>query len=344
MKSIRKSIVNLVIILTAFIGIFFSLTPNIVGATASDVSPQVLKALGNPDEFRNFGLSQGRRGLIYISSKSMDWNYTNSVTSAEASGNYTEEILQKLFEQELSYRIMNPADEINGQLYIMDENSHIIFYGYCKYHISDIQGGQRPKFTVWQYHVYLFSNVDYADIIGIDESGETSRTIENVGVSDGQIRLSNYMAGKENAILAVHFKDGTSLYIRLGDGTKENGATGENVVDFAIDNHYMVKNPSVITITALQERPTVYLQITGESKEVKFDVAGIYTQKAADAVVERPTKVVLSTPEGLPLGEFSLSENNTLNFPRGNYRIRFIWQSFGDPGKFYFSAIDGGNV
>jgi hypothetical protein len=188
----------------------------------------------------------------------------------------------------------------------------------------------------------MFENVQYAEVIAVDETGASLRTIQSLRVVDGHVMVDEYITGKKNGLLVVHYKDGNvnTIYLGTGNTTTPVSQTA-SAGGFAINGHYILQDPDVISITALYERPTVFVTTT-VAKVVTIDVVGVYNDQLGP-VVELPRSVFIQDAEKSSFEQEIELEKNVINLPaNAKLRLRFGWSTFGNPGVFYTGEAEKG--
>jgi hypothetical protein len=319
--------------LVALLGIFAM--PSINASTAT---PAEINALRSSDALRNYALSRAVYGYVQDSCPSLDWNFKDNHSRESTNGTCAEDVLQKLAGVKLSYRITNPNDKITSSAYLLDADMNYLFGGSSTYDV----GGKELKVILYQYQMPMFNNVSSAEVIGTDDSGASVRTIQKITVTSGKAMIDPWITGKSNGLLVLHYKDGSSETINLGNGTVNGDVNVGNSQTTQIDNHYVFEDPAKITITALYDRPTVYFTTSVDSYP-EFDVAGVYSDTQGLTMVEVPETIYVSVDGG---AETTVSIAKVKKFPAGHaYRVRFEWNEFGNPGTFYVGPVyDGKGV
>lgn len=304
-----------------------------------------LPMIQGEDLLRNYALSTVVSGSRHLYSPSMDWNYADSFTSTNVVGTSAEDVLDKLFAAEFKYRISNPADHIEGYVYLYDDVGNLVFYGYARYFLVDLEKGVGPQYNIWLQDISLLSNADSAEILVLGEDGSTARHIP-LDVKSGKIQFPQHYAGAPNGILAVRFNDGTTTTYRLEKPSAQNpGLTTEGDVPlWSVDGHYRIVSsgggiPLKVKIVALYTRPTVTLTVKA-GDVVEFDVTG-YVQDNGREYFERPWGLFL--PEVITPILLNEDGPTTITFPTsGTFRLRFAWDQFGKPHTIYSGPSGGG--
>ncbi len=330
-----NKIVKIIVTMLCIVG--FSL--NIHAQSPSPAIPVAITpivALSSPDALRNYALSKVVRGSVWYYSRSIDWNYTNTSTGTniDYSTNGAERILNDLMGFRYNIRRINTNDPFEGYNYLQDSELNTLFYGYTRFEV-----GEKPNFNIWMQDVPMFDGVKNSEVLFLNEDGETV-TFQHLYVKNGHVMMRPWLAGVPNGILAVHMQDGSSWSMVLSNPAPHivNPETGDGSASYNIQGHYVANtNNTNIRIVELYNRPTVYLETPG-GVYFNFDVTGVYQNESGNVVQERPTALLIDWPNG-SVTEITLNNGPTqVNLPRGNHRIRFKWEHFGQPGAVYWGG------
>lgn len=303
------------------------------------------------DVLRNYALGHVTHGSRAVFAPSIDWDYNESVTHAQVSGNGAEAVLDGLFAIEFKYRLVNPDDTITGYVYLYGENDTTLFFGSASFTAADLEAGRKPQYNVWLQEVPLLelSNVTAAEVLAIDENGQTAKH-HNINVKNGHPLFQPWMAGAPNGILVVRFEDGSLMRYDLSVPVGETpSTTTETASSWKIDAHHIFGKINCqtnecprpvninIKIIELWTRPTVLMEYTA-GQTVTFDVTGL-VQENGNTTFERPFEARFEQVDGPWAGGVLLNRNEpttTGEFPiSGKYRIYFGWEKFALPNTFY---------
>ena len=324
----KFSIVRLIALVAIFVGL------GINTLVAQNVLPIQSQAV-----LREYALSKVTHGSRSVWSDSMVWD-DNSVTSSRMIGNGAEDVLDKLFAVEFKYRLANIADKIQGNVWLYDDQDHLIFYGRAEYTLADLAKGL-PEYGIWLQDVPILSNVENAEVLVLSEDGYTVRR-EQLNVVDGSVMFRSWMSGSPNGILSIRFMDNTVATYNLWSPDGGTPVMNQETLhpSWKIEGHYLFdgdgSGKTMVKIIETYQNPTVFLRFKA-GNSVTFDVGGI-VQDGNNVTLERPISIVVTSLEG-----------KTVKFPYGyemilapgQYRIRFEWKSFGKPGRLYDGPDDG---
>ena len=298
------------------------------------------------DVLREYAMSHVVRGFRDVESPSMIY-VPGQPTYVEVRGASAEDVLKKLFDKEIVYRLANEGDKITGNVWLYDESDNCVFYGYAQYDITVLQKGPGPEYKIWMQNNPILSNVQSAEIIVLGEDGVTVRK-ESLTVNlSGQVMFESYYAGAPNGILSVKFKDGTLATYNLWEPVANTPSDLSESANWKIEGHYVVpasdKDVVVVDILETWTLPTVLIDCKVGQK-FRFNVLGLVTVNGISSF-ERPTSVTL-TPVGnetwATVGPMS-SDSPTEVTPlvAGKNRVHFGWDNFGKPGMLYTGPTDG---
>lgn len=332
----RKYIVGLVTIILMALGF------NLNSAWAQPLPIQ------SRDDLRQFALTSVVRGGRSVDCPSMVWNDPGMLVHTEQVGTSAEEVLDKLFNVELHFKVSNPTDKVNGWVWLNDSKGRLLFYGHTDYLANQMEKGFKPQYNIWMQNTPILEGVESAEVLILNEDGITTRR-ERLKVEQGGALFPEGMSGAMNGILAVRFTDGTvrtwNLWKPLG-GTP--GITTESA-DWKIDGHYNyneVAGDTTVKVIETYLRPTVRLNVS-KMCNVTFDILGIYYDDNGPAF-ERPlsmevTYTALDGVQQETTVELSIDKPSTFGFGKfGEYRFRFNWINFGKPDRIYSGPSDGG--
>lgn len=310
-----------------------------------DISAQTsLPMIQSQDALRNYALGKVVRGGRSVSSQSIDWSYQDSITYVSTNGTGVEDVLEKLFSVDFTYRLINPSDNITGYVWLYDENNNSLFYSN-----TEFKSGTSPRYEIWMNRIPLLTNVSSAEIFALDQDGVTARRYPvDVNYKD-QLLFDYWMAGATNGILVVKFKDGTLTSYMLSNPVATTPAgISEQKSSYKIQGHYVYTDNQkgglpTIKIIETWEKPTVYLEVVTGVIEATFDVIGLVYENG-QPIFERPLSMEVSDETGraekvslLPNGPTTIYGVNP-----GKYRIRFNWNKFGQPNTLYTGPEDNG--
>jgi len=342
MKSIKQFVSLIMVSVIAFVAIpawaQSETTPSGGGGGSSvGVLPFDLSVVQSQDRVREYALKSVVKGSRYVSSDSMDWSYSDSVTSVNVTGTSAEDVLDKLFAVEFAYRLTNPDDTVNGWVYLYDKDGGFIFYGNARYTGSSV-GAEKPAYNIWMQNIPMLSGVESAEVLALDEDGKTARRYQ-LGVDvNGRLLFPSWYAGAPNGILAVRFSDGSLVTYNLADGNGQSpDPTKDTVASYKIDGHHVFKDGKV-KVLETWVRPTVLLDLSSSQTDgsLVVDVMGL-VQDNGQTYFERPTKMVVTLEDGTE-GEVDLNADGPTTFDNvdaAKYRFRFVWENFGKPNTLY---------
>ena len=318
-----------------------------VGAQAIPIAQAL--PVGSADILRNFALGQVTHGSRVVTAPSLDYQWPESITYTSVIGSGAEEVLDKLFDVEFKYRLINPVDTVTGYVYLYDTEDNLLFYGIANFTAADLEKG-KPQYNIWMQEIPLtgLKDIESAEVLAIDEKGQTARRYP-LNIKNGHPLFPPWMAGAPNGIMVIRSKDGLLTRYDLSNPVTETpGTTTEGESAWKIDGHYVFgkfncpvgtcSSPATVTvkITELWTRPTVLLRFT-EGQIIIFDVMG-FVQNQGGTNFERPFGFRLEQVNG-PLaggGILSTTESTQVSLPTsGDYRIYFEWKEFGESGTLY---------
>lgn len=317
---------------------------------AEDSSPTDLSMIKSQDALRNYALSIAKGGERHVWAESMDWDWPGRVSYTNVVGPYGEAILKELFNVELTYRLVNPNDSIQGYVYVYDGEEYrtLLFYGYASYTPTDLESGL-PNYNIWMQSIPLpLRNVSSAEILVLNEDGMTADRLEVRVNRHGQLLFQPWLAGAPNGIMAVRFNDGSLVAYNLSSPSGEvPDSSSDKSANYKIAGHYEItagEGSPTLKIIETWELPTTFVTTLGDGSVVNFDVLGL-VQQDGQTKFERPTSMIIEGNSGDAVTVEMYSDVATpVKFnSAGNYRIRFIWKNFGKPGLIYtVPSHDGG--
>lgn len=303
--------------------------------------PTSLPMVTGPDAMRNYALGIVKSGSRYVSSPSMNWNWSESFTYTNVSAGYAEKVLDGLFSTEFRYRLLNTNDLINGHVWLYDAPGSLIFYGRADYTLADLNNGS-PQYNIWLQGIPLpVTNVYSATILALDADGRTANQ-SSLSVDHTGRPIFNWGAGCSNGVLAIILNDGTAASYSLYDPAAMGTTTSvEQQVAWKIEGHYPVKTTpgmtNTVKIIEIWNRPTVLLEVATNTPStlVIVDVVGLIQENGTS--FERPYALEFTPIEGgepyeLPL---NTTKPSLVEFPSGTCRLVFKWRKFGQPGLLY---------
>ncbi|MDP3962336.1 MAG: hypothetical protein Q8Q03_00505 [bacterium] len=307
------------------------------------VIPAQLPFIASQDALREYALAQVVRGSRSIEANSIDWSFNENFTSVEAFGNGAEDVLNKLFSFDFKYRLTNPDDKITGSVWLSDSSGQTIFYGRADYAAAK---EVKPQYGIWMQHIPILSGVRSAEVLAIGEDGTTANRIPLEVNRHGQVLFGSWLAGAVNGILSAKFSDGQVATYKLSSPTSQMvGASTEADSSWKIDSHYVYplsEKPKVVKIIETWNRPTVLIDVA-VGEVVTFDVTGIVQMNGVTSF-ERPAAMIFTDQDGRMNGAKLSGETTQIDFPTaGQYRIRFDWVNFGQPGTLYTGPQDDGH-
>ncbi|MES3031822.1 MAG: hypothetical protein V4699_01100 [Patescibacteria group bacterium] len=286
------------------------------------------------DQVREFALKNVVRGFRSVWSESLDWNDPDKIIYAEVSGNGAENVLNGLFAAELRYKLTNPLDKIRGYVYLYDKFDTLLFYGYAEYTAADLTKG-KPQYGIWIQNIPMLRNVSAAEVLVTGEDGVTVNRIQLEVDDHGRLLFQAWMAGAPNGILSVRFTDGSLATYRLEDPVAQTPSqTYEGASDWKIEGHYVFGSGKV-NITEAWVRPTALVRLASQ-QTLTIDVMGL-VQEDGKTYFERPTAMIVTLEDGTE-GTVSLNTDGPTDFENvraGDYRLRFVWDKFGQPNTLY---------
>ena len=342
-----KSIVALLALLAALVVPVYAQTES-GGGGGGGSSVVGLPMIQSQDALRNYALSIAKFGSRSVNAPTLDWNWVGNINYTNATGAYGEEVLDKLFNAEFVYRLTNPEDKISGYVYLYDgkftenNNPNMLFFGNAQYTLADLKVG-KPQYNIWPQSIPLpLSNVSSAEVLALDEDGKTARS-ESLDINNGQPKLNPWFAGAPNGILAVKFQDGSLVTYDLASPTGEIPVGSRESATWKVENHYTYKTGEkalTVKVIELWQRPSVFLEVA-IAQNIVIDVMGL-VQMDGQTTFERPLSMEV-IPQGKDDGVIVLLKDGPtdINFPVGQYRIRFHWINFGKPGLLYTGPTDG---
>jgi hypothetical protein len=310
------------------------------GYGGGTITPRSLP-IYSQDIVREYGLSIAVRGYRSVNAESLDRAY-DGITYTNVQGKGAEDILDKLFAVQFIYRLTNPADEVRGDVYLYDQYDNVLFYGNAMY-AADSLGKVNPVYSIWMQKMPMLNDVQSAEILATDPDGSTAKRI-SVEIRSGQLLFDPWMAGSKNGILVVRFINGTILTYPLAKPIGVAPATTGEMSSYNIQDHYVVNGPVgpegytlplTLKVIALWNRPTAYLRATN-ALELSVDVTGVVQD--GQITFERPASMVIwqegkeKAFDPIPLNG---DKPTPVSIPVGNFRIRFTWTKFGQPGLLY---------
>lgn len=347
-----KKIISIITLVIIAFGLYAqdSLSSGGGGGSGSSSSITALPMIKSQDALRNYALGIARMGSRNVYAQSLDWDWPERVSYTNMAGAYGEEILDKLFNVEFVYRLTNPEDQISGYVYLYDGNSYdygnCLFWGYASYTLADLKTN-KPQYNIWMQNIPLPpSNIQSAEVLALDEDGKTARRYP-LQINNGQMLFQPWMAGAPNGILTVRFNDGSLVTYDLASPVGEVPTGSGESASYKVDGHYIYTTDQkgglpTVRIMEMWQRPSVFLEITTAPQVATLDVIGVVQEKGMISF-ERPVSMEV-IPQGkdtgwtIPLNGDSPTE---VNFPVGQYRIRFNWINFGKPNMIYTGPDSG---
>lgn len=317
------------------LAIFIALTVN--------SNAQTLPVQGQ-DALREYALAHVDHGTRYVSSTSMDWGYTDSLTYTNISGKNAEDVLGKLFAVEFRYRMLNPEDQITGYIWLYDKDNNLLFFGSAQY-TEESMKITKPQYGIWMQNIPLLSGVQSAEVLAVDADGKTANRTSIQVNDNGQLMFQSWMAGSPNGILVVRMKDGSLLTYDLSNPNAETPGVTTDVAAYKIDGHYIYTDQQkggmfAVKIIELWTLPTAYITLS-TSQQVDIDVMGVVQNGVTS--FERPYAMIVTTESGI-INTIQLNQGqvNKITFPAGEFRVKFSFTNFGKPNMLYTGPTDGG--
>ena len=362
MKNIIKMTVAAVALLATQITVQAQTsTPAAVtpSAPTPTLAPTTLP-IDNSDHLREFALQQVSHGSRDISAPSVDWNWPGSVTYTNAPGKFAEDVLDKLFSVQFRYELENPADQIQGYVWLYDKNNTQLFAGSAQYTETDLNNGIKPQYSLYQYDTPLLSGVSYATILAFNPDGTTSQDSTYLAPNQfGQIVFPNWMAGALNGLLVVNFNDGSMATYRLSNPAASVPGAVNETSSYKLNGHYVYEVTNTCptgyncvamvnaNILEAYTRPTAFLT-SPYAVSMTLNVGGVVQDQNGNVTIEHPLDVIVtqvntdgSTTDLLPL-VLNQTGSTVVSLPAGTFRMRFIWVNFGLPNTLYTGPQDGG--
>ncbi len=309
---------------------------------------QDLPMLIREDTLRNYSLNQVTFGLRQVTA--------NSMVSSEPSGNIVrmegrnaEEVIQKLLDATITYRLVNPSDFVTGYIWLYDTRGRLLFFGYARYTLAEIGGKDGgPSYTFSQQEVPLLEGVSSAEIIPLDANAQTP--VEANGkiklkVTGGSVYFPPVYAGAPNGLMVVTMKSGEILTYKLGSPMvvnvkKYSEGSGET---WKIAGHHVFQSTKgTLGIEIIESRflPTALVSV-GVGQLILVDVKGL-VEVDGKAYFERPTSVIFRQVDGPSSGVLYFGPVDGPVYTKlptnGEYRLEFDgWVRFGKPNTLYVS-------
>ncbi len=304
-----------------------------------------LPMVASRDILRNCALGQVVRGFRAVSATTMvtDRSYV------EATGTSAEDVLDKLFETEIVYSLINPEDVVTGNIWLYGTNNVMVFYGYAQYKGVDIANGSSPQYRLWMQHIPLpLWGVESAEVLIFGEDGRTVDRI-NLSVNNGQPLFQEWLTGATNGMLSVKFStDGYIATFWLANPKQNTPNVVGDKASYVIDGHHIVdRSPSMDLALKFVEPwtlPTILVRVTTSGQRLILDAGGL-VQEGGGTYIEKPTAVFITRADGtsaigeIPVGQTGIS---TISFSQiGDYRLWCKFSNFGKPGMLYTGPRDG---
>ena len=286
--------------------------------------------VGSEDQLREYVLPQVVRGYRAVNSPSLV-RVDNQPTWVEVFGNGAEDVLDKLFDTEITFGLSNPNDKVFGDVWLYDKDGKALFYGHTDYTVSDLKDGP-PSYNIWMRNIPLLEGVLSAKLLALNPDGVTTRT-EYLDVENGRLQFPPYLAGVENGIIVVRFEGDVEVAFNLwqSEGQKP-GAVIEKSSAWQIQSHYVVDSNDttkvMVKFIETMSPPTVRLKEVKAGQTVVFDCLAL-THGDNGPYFERPTDVILTKSDGSMSSAPIFAEGQTsLQLEPGSYRLRFTWPTF----------------
>jgi hypothetical protein len=286
--------------------------------------------VGSEDQLREYALGQVVRGYRGVGAQSLV-TIDNKPTWVEATGGSAEEVLDKLFSQEIVFGLSNPNDKVTGNLWLYNRDGRALFYGRTDYTVVDLKEGP-PSYNIWMQKIPLLERVSAARLLALNLDGVTTHT-EFLEVENGHIQFPSYLAGVDNGILVVYFDDQTeAVYNLWGVEGHAPSVTTEKSASWQIQSHYVVAGNDttkiVVKFIETMSSPTVLLEDVRAGQTVVFDCLAL-TYGDNGQYFERPSEVIITKTDGSMSSAPIFTDGQTsLQLEPGSYRLRFTWPTF----------------
>lgn len=292
--------------------------------------------VASDDQIREYALAVVVKGARSISAPSAVWS-PDRPTSVEVIGHGAEDVLNQLLAKELVIGVINPADEINGQIWLYDSEGFCLWYGQSSYRADSKVG---PKYNLWIQEIPLLEDVNRSVIYIFNEDKQTVGQ-QDLAVRDGHVMFPPWLAGTRNAVITVWFKNDEVVSWSLDGGSGEvpstvsDGGRGQ----WKIEGHYIVPEndtPMVSLEFTATVLPTALIVIK-ENQLLQVDVAG-FTYGKGGPFFERPTEIILTRVSDGVMEKAPLDQEEPTVFPGvnpGTYRVRFTFPLMGE-GKWMY--------
>lgn len=299
---------------------------------------------GSEDQLREYVLPQVVRGYRVVNSPSLV-RVDNQPTWVEVFGNGAEDVLDKLFDTEITFGLSNPNDKVAGNVWLYNKEGKALFYGATNYKLSDLKDGP-PSYNIWMQRIPLLEGVLSAKLLALNPDGLTTRT-EYLEVEGGRLQFPPYLAGVENGIIVVRFDGDVEVSFNLwqSEGQKPNSVT-EKSPAWQIQSHYVIGGNDttkvVVKFIETSSPPTVLLEEVKAGQTVVFDCLAL-TYGDNGQYFERPTEVILTKSDGSMSSAPIFADGLTSLQPEpGSYRLRFVWPTFHQNRTIWYGPDSGG--
>lgn len=325
MKTTKKWLVALIVLLASLM----TDTTIIAQANPGDMNQSPLQAV---DVLREYALKKVTSGQRVVNAPSMIVGKADS-NHIEVTGNGAEDVLDRLLDFHLTYKLANPDDTIQGEILLKDNNDNVLFQGYARYKAAEVGGkGGGVIYTLWLGNIPVLEDLNYAEYITQREDGSTAQRYP-VEVKNGHAIISEWHVGKTNGLLYTVNKDGIRRFYRMDSGVPVEAPSLSDRAEWRINGHHVYRSTTgeqlAVEIVELWIRPTVLLVLSRDT-EVTFDIKGL-VQDGGIQVYEAPS--ALHYDGAGTIGILDLIRTKTYRFKPGSYRIRFQWENFGKPQR-----------
>ena len=178
MNKFKKLVAIIIVAVTSF-NVTQSLAQSPVAPTTAEsggggdggnaiVPPRFFDAsvLKSQDRLREYALGKVVRGYRDVTSSTLVPGETPNTRYVEVLGNGAEDVLKKLFDTALVFRIANIQDKIVGRVWLYDAESKLLFFGQTEYFVATV-GKTGPQYDIWQQEAPLMQDIVSAEILAL---------------------------------------------------------------------------------------------------------------------------------------------------------------------------------
>ncbi|MDD4901052.1 MAG: hypothetical protein PHS62_02995 [Patescibacteria group bacterium] len=269
------------------------------------------------------------------------------LTYVQARGNGAENVLDQLFGVELVYRLFNPLDVVHGYTWLYNSCDTTVFSGYAKFVGVSLETNT-PTYEIWMNGVPLPSTVQSAEVLALDENGQTANRYPLEVDKCNEPLFYEWMCGAPNGLLVLKSPNGVLCIYRLGDVSVFSSPVLQEKSHWQIAGHHVLDLMPGHTawIAEAYYLPTALFRVP-EKLKTTLDVYGI-VQKDSQLLLVRPLAAIITpTDPTLPQWVVNLDQSRPtvdVPFEIGEYRVRFDWTGTGfmEPGNLYTGPMSGG--